>query len=149
MILDKHLIMSDKQDIKAISGASTAVDSNIISVGKADFGYKGCFLVVKTKSAIQAPSADGNVTIKLLASDKEDFSSGVVTLAEKTFVNFAKTSGIAKDTVLLKDILRDCKGLKYLKTTYAGDGTWAKNSGDTTIEIMSFITPDIEDNNIR
>ena len=41
MIMDKNLMFSADQDIKAISGSSTAVAStNTAVVGKADFGYK-------------------------------------------------------------------------------------------------------------
>ena len=72
MIMDKNLMFSADQDIKAISGSSTAVAStNTAVVGKADFGYKGMFLVVKLKEALLAAKTNGGADgAEFVKSDK-------------------------------------------------------------------------------
>jgi len=144
MILDNSLIFSEEQDIKAISGSSTAVAStNTCVVGKADFGYKGMFLVVKLKEALLAAKTNGGadgLTIKVEACDNSAFSSNVVTLAEK---QMSVDSAMAEGTDLAKFLLRDCKGLKYIRVTYKGDGTYVKNDSQTTIKVSAFMATDI------
>lgn len=143
MILDKNLVLSDGQDIDAISGSATPVVSDTIVVGKADFGYKGMFFVVKADEEIKSASANGDVTISVEASDTTDFSTKT-TLFTQSFANFVKsTATVAKGEVLVKTLLRDCGGLKYVRVSYAGDGTWAKNAGQgDTMKVSAFITFD-------
>lgn len=144
MIIDKNLVFGEEQDIKAISGSATAVaGTDIITVGKADFGYKGMFFVVKADEEIKSASANGNVTISLEASDDSTFSDGVITLFSQTLVNFVKsTATVAKGGEIAKTLLRDCGGKKYLKVSFKGDGTWAKNASNSTMKVSAFITFD-------
>lgn len=143
MIMDKNLMFSADQDIKAISGSSTAVAStNTAIVGKADFGYKGMFLVVKLKEALLAAKTNGGadgLTIKVEACDNSAFSSNVVTLAEK---QMSIDSAMAEGTDLAKFLLRDCQGLKYIRVTYKGDGTYVKNDSQTTLKVDTFLVID-------
>ena len=128
MVIDKNLVFCEGQDIDAISGSSSAVDStDTITVGKADFGYKGMFFVVKADEEIKSASANGNVTI---------FTTTIKNLA-------SETGGLAKDTVLVKALIRDCAGKKYLKAQFTGDGTWVKSdSQGSTMKVSAFITFD-------
>jgi hypothetical protein len=145
MILDKNLVLSEGQDIKAISASATAVASTDTAViGKADFGYKGMFFIVKADEEIKSASANGTVTIKVEASDDSTFASGVSTIFSQSFANFVKsTAKVAKDEVLVKVLLRDVAGLKYVRATYAGDGTWAKAvSGQDTMKVSAFFAFD-------
>ena len=139
MIMDKNLMFSADQDIKAISGSSTAVAStNTAVVGKADFGYK----VVKLKEALLAAKTNGGadgLTIKVEACDNSAFSSNVVTLAEK---QMSIDSAMAEGTDLAKFLLRDCQGLKYIRVTYKGDGTYVKNDSQTTLKVDTFLVID-------
>lgn len=145
MILDKNLVFCEGQDIDAISGSSSAVDStDTITVGKADFGYKGMFFVVKADEQIKEAKTDGDVTFSILASDSSTFASGNVTIFTTTIKNLAsETGGLAKDTVLVKALIRDCAGKKYLKAQFTGDGTWVKSdSQGDTMKVSAFITFD-------
>lgn len=144
MILDKTLTLSDSQDIKAISASATAVASDTIVIGKADLGYKGMFFIVKADEEIKSASANGDVTITLESSDDSTFATGVSTLFTKTYTDFVKsTATVAKDTVLIKELLRDVAGKKYVRVTYAGDGTWAKaGSGQDTMKVSAFFVFD-------
>ena len=145
MVIDKNLVFCEGQDIDGISGSATPVaGTDIITVGKADFGYKGMFFVVKADEEIKSASADGDVTVTLQASDDSTFSAGVITLFSQTLVNFVQsTAKIAKGGEIVKTLLRDCGGKKYLKVSFAGDGTWAKNAGQgDTMKVSAFITFD-------
>lgn len=144
MIIDKELVFAEGQDIDAISGVATAVDStDSVVVGKADFGYKGMFFIVKADEEIKTAKTDGDVTISVIASDSSTFASGNQTIFTTTIKDFAKGSAIAKDTVLVKTLLRDVKGLKYVKVQFAGDGTWEQNASQGgSIKVSAFMTFD-------
>lgn len=144
MILDKNLVLSEGQDIVAISGSSTPVAStDVITVGKADFGYKGMFFIVKADEEIKSASADGDVTITVQASDDSTFSNGVKTIFSQTFVDFVKsTAKVANGEAIVKVLLRDVAGLKYVRATFAGDGTWEANAGNTSLKVSAFFVFD-------
>lgn len=145
MVIDKNLVFCEGQDIDGISGSATPVAStDVITVGKADFGYKGMFFIVKADEQIKEASADGTVTFSIIASDDSTFSTGTVTVLAEAVANLAsETGGVAKDTVLVKALVRDCAGKKYLKAQFAGDGTWAKNAGQgDTIKVSAFLVFD-------
>jgi len=141
MIMDKNLMFSEEQDIKAISGSSSAVAStNTAVVGPADFGYKGMFLVVKAKEDIAAAKTNGNLKIKVEACDNSAFSANVATIAEYTVsMNAAKVKG----TDLAKFLLRDCQGLKYVRVTYTGDGTYVRADSQSTMKVDAFMVVDL------
>ena len=143
MILDKNLVLSEGQDIDGVSGSSTAVAStDVITVGKADFGYKGMFFIVKADEEIKTAKTNGVVTISIIASDSSTFASGNQTIFSQA-IELAKGSAVAKDTVLVKALVRDVAGLKYVKVQYKGDGTWVKSdSQGDTMKVSAFFVFD-------
>lgn len=145
MILDKTLVFCEGQDIDGISGSASAVAStDVITVGKADFGYKGMFFIVKADEQIKEASADGTVTFSLIASDDSTFSTGTVTILAEAVANFASESaGVAKDEVIVKALVRDCAGKKYIKAQFQGDGTWTANAGQgSSMKVSAFLAFD-------
>lgn len=143
MILDKSLVFCEAQDIVAIGGSATpVVSTDVITVGKADFGYKGMFFVVKADEEIKSASANGDVTISIEASDDSTFATKKVIFSQ-TLVNFVKsTATVAKGGEIVKALLRDCEGLKYLRVSFAGDGTWDVDASNTSLKVSAFITFD-------
>ena len=137
MIIDNQLVLSAEQDIIAISSSGNTTSTNTIVVGKADFGYKGCYLAVVARSAILAPATNGSVNIEVQACDESTFSTPTTIKTE----NVALGGAIAKDTLLTKFILRDVAGLKYVRIKFTGVG-YVKNSSQSALKVDAFITFD-------
>ena len=139
MILDNQLVLSAEQDIVAISSGGNATSTNTIVVGKADFGYKGMFLTIIAREEIKSGGTTGTLTMDVQASDDSTFSSPT-TIASKV-VTLSSSTATPKDTILFQDILRDVKGLKYVRVKYTGT-TYVKASGQTTIKVDAFLSFD-------
>lgn len=137
MVIDKNLVLSEGQDIIAVSSGGNATSTDTITVGKADFGYKGMFLAVVAGEAILAPATNGTLTVELQASDDSTFSTYSVIKKEVIALDGAK----AKGTVLLQTLVRDVKGLKYVRAKYTGT-TYVKNSDQSSLKVDTFITFD-------
>lgn len=148
MIIDKNLIFCEGEDIDAVSGAggTTGIAStDVITVGNADFGYKGMFFIVKADEEIKTAKANGTVFFSIQASNDSTFSTAndLVTIANVAYKDFAKGAAIAKDTVIAKTMVRDTQGKKYLRAFFYNDGTWTKSdSQGSTMKVSAFITFD-------
>lgn len=143
MILDKSLIFCEGQDIDGVSGDDTPIAStDTITVGKADFGYKGMFFIVKADEEIKTASADGKVFFKVEASDDSTFATGTVTILNEA-VELAKGSAVAKDAVIVKEVIRDVAGKKYVRAVFTGDDVWTKNAGQgSSMKVSAFLAFD-------
>ena len=137
MVIDKNLVLSEGQDIVAISSGGNATSTDTITVGKADFGYKGCFLAVIAGEDILTPVTNGTLTVELQASDDSTFSTNTVIKKEVVALDGAK----AKGTVLLKTLVRDVAGKKYVRAKYTG-ATYVKNASQSSLKVDTFITFD-------
>ena len=140
MILDNQLVLSAEQDIVGISSGGTVTSTNVATIGKADFGYKGMFLAVITREEIKTAGTNGTLTITIEASDDSSFSdSSEIVLATKVVTLGATAT--PKDTILFKELLRDNGGKKFLRVKYKGT-TYVKASGQTTINVDAFMAFD-------
>lgn len=138
MIIDNQLVLSAEQDIVSASNAGTVASTNTIVVGKADFGYKGCFLTVTADEDIKTPATTGNLNVVVQADDVDTFASAKTV----KIIAVPLTEAKAKGTVLVQDILRDVQGLKYVRLQYTGAG-YVKNSGQSSLKVSAFITFDV------
>ncbi len=137
MIIDNELVLSAEQDIVSASNAGTVASTNTAVVGKADFGYKGMFLAVIADEAILAPATGGNLNVVVQADDVDTFANAKTV----KIIAVPLTEAKAKGTVLVKDILRDVQGFKYVRLQYKGAG-YVKASGQSTLKVSAFITFD-------
>lgn len=138
MILDNQLVLSAEQDIVAISGGGNTASTNTIVVGKADLGYKGMFISVIAREEIKTAGTNGTLTIEIQASDDSTFSSSTTLVTKVVTLGATATP---KDTILFQDILRDVKGLKYVRVKYTGT-TYVKASAQSTIKVDAFLSFD-------
>ena len=140
MILDNQLVLSAEQDIVGISSGGTVASTNVATIGKADFGYKGMFLAVIAREEIKTAGTNGTLTITIEASDDSTFSdSSEIVLATKVVTLGATAT--PKDTILFKELLRDNGGKKFLRVKYKGT-TYVKASAQSTIKVDAFMAFD-------
>jgi len=125
MILDKELMMSDAQDLGALSDA-TIVSTNYIDLGNAGNANKGTRLRVDVGEAF----ADGTSVNIILQSDDNAAFASATTLYQTGAVVTASLTAYSNQVDI--ELPRGCE--QYVRMAYTGVGTFT--AGKVTASLL-------------